>query len=64
MGRMKVTEDRTKGQNLESFRKQFGLTMKYFLDLNWDTWKDNEEKIKAAEKEGLKLEPIWGKVGD
>ncbi|MCF3653118.1 MAG: sugar ABC transporter substrate-binding protein [Aigarchaeota archaeon] len=64
MGRMKVTEDRTKGENLESFRKQFGLTMKYFLDLNWDTWSDNEAKIKAAEAEGLKLEPLWGKVGD
>ncbi|MEM1655124.1 MAG: sugar ABC transporter substrate-binding protein [Nitrososphaerota archaeon] len=64
MGRMKVTEDRTRGENLESFRKQFGLTMKYFLDLNWDTWTENEEKVKAAEREGLKLEPIWGKVGD
>ncbi|MEM2592620.1 MAG: hypothetical protein QXI60_08555 [Thermofilaceae archaeon] len=64
MGRMKVTEDRTRGENLESFRKQFGLTMKYFLDLNWDTWAENEEKAKAAEGEGLKLEPIWGKVGD
>ncbi|MDW8063323.1 MAG: hypothetical protein RMI43_04060 [Candidatus Caldarchaeum sp.] len=62
MKRMKVTEDRTKGQNLESFRKQFGLTMKYFLDLNWDTWADNEAKLKAAEAEGLKLDPIWGAV--
>jgi ABC-type sugar transport system substrate-binding protein len=64
MDRMKVTDDRTKGENLESFRKQFALTMKYFLDLNWDTWNDNEAKIKAAEAEGLKLEPLWGKIGD
>jgi ABC-type sugar transport system substrate-binding protein len=60
MKRMKVTEDRTKGQNLESFRKQFGLTMKYFLELTWDTYSDNESKLKAAEAEGLKLEPFWG----
>jgi len=60
MKRMKVTEDRTKGQNLESFRKQFGLTMKYFLELTWDTYTDNESKLKAAEAEGLKLEPFWG----
>ncbi len=64
MSRMKVTDDRTKGENLESFRKQFALTMKYFIDLNWDTWNDNEAKIKAAEAEGLKLEPLWGKIGD
>jgi ABC-type sugar transport system substrate-binding protein len=64
MDRMRVTGDRTKGQNLESFRKQFGLTMKYFLELNWDAWKDNEAKLKAAGDEGLKLEPLWGKVVD
>ena len=64
MSRFKVTDDRTKGQNLESFKKQFGLIMKYFLDLNWDTWSENEAKIKATEAEGLKLEPLWGKVGD
>ncbi len=62
MERMKVTDDRTKGENLESFRKQFGLTMKYFLDLNWDTWKDNEAKISAAQAEGLKLLPRWGAI--
>jgi hypothetical protein len=60
MRRMKVSEDRTRGQNLESFRRQFALTMKYFLDLNWDTFSDNEAKIRSAEAEGLKLEPFWG----
>jgi ribose transport system substrate-binding protein len=55
---MKVSEDRTRGQNLESFRRQFALTMKYFLDLNWDTFSDNEAKIRSAEAEGLKLEPF------
>lgn len=60
MKRMKVTDDRTRGDNLESFRKQFGLTMKYYLELTWDTWNDNENKVRAAEAEGLKLEPIWG----
>ncbi|MCS7132892.1 MAG: sugar ABC transporter substrate-binding protein [Aigarchaeota archaeon] len=62
MKRMKVTDDRTRGENLESFRKQFGLTMKYFLELNWDAWSDNESKVKAAEAEGLKLEPFWGAI--
>jgi len=60
MKRMKVTDDRTRGDNLESFRKQFGLTMKYYLELTWDAWNDNENKVRAAEAEGLKLEPIWG----
>lgn len=62
MRRMKVSEDRTRGQNLESFRRQFALTMKYFLDLNWDSFSDNEAKIRAAETEGLKLEPFWGAI--
>lgn len=60
MKRMKVTDDRTRGENLESFRKQFALTMKYFLELTWDTHSENESKVKAAEAEGLKLEPFWG----
>jgi ribose transport system substrate-binding protein len=64
MTRFKVTDDRTKGQNLESFKKAFGLIMKHFLDLSWDTWSENEARLKAAEAEGLKLEPLWGKVGD
>jgi len=60
MPRYKVTDDRTSGKNFEEFRKQFGLTVKYFLDLSWDTWKDNMAKITEAEKAGLRLEPIWG----
>jgi len=60
MRRFRVTDDRTKGANLEEFRKQFGLTMEFFLDLNWDTWSDNAKKLAEAERRGLRLEPIWG----
>lgn len=60
MRRFRVTEDRTKGENLEEFRKQFALTMEFFLDLNWDTWEDNKAKLAEAQARGLNLEPIWG----
>ncbi|MEM2153122.1 MAG: substrate-binding domain-containing protein [Candidatus Bathyarchaeia archaeon] len=60
MKRFRVSDDRTKGENLEEFFRQFALTMEYFLDLNWDTYEQNMAKLKEADARGLKLEPVWG----
>jgi len=60
MTRLKVTDDRTAGTNLEEFRKQFALTMEHFLDFSVDTYEDLMKKIATAQTAGLKLDPIWG----
>jgi len=62
MARFKVTDDKTAGKNLEEFRKQFALTMEYFLDLSWSTYEENKRKLAGAEAAGLKLIPFWEEV--
>jgi ribose transport system substrate-binding protein len=59
MARFKVTDDKTAGKNLEEFRKQFKLTMDYFLDLSWSTYEENKRKLAEAEAAGLRLTPFW-----
>jgi len=59
MKRIRVTDDRTAGKNLEAFREYFRLQFEAWLDVNWDTYEENMAKIAEAEKKGLKLEPVW-----